>query len=254
VSTGPASSGATRRPKVADVLARRIVDEILERDLPEGEMLPPEAEMLEEYDVSRGTLREALRFLELQGALEMRPGPTGGPMVAAPGTVNLAASITLLLSLARTPFREVVDAAAILDPAMAFLAAKNADGPAVAAMRASLERMAERRRAKELPRFMEEHQRFYELMAQASGNTLFRYFSGALHIVISSPDTGIAYSAAQMKETLRQQTVVVDAIEAGEAQLAWRTSREHKRAWARMLHQQHRAALDRPVKWSSING
>ena len=65
-------------PKTAMIVARRIVRDIDRLSLQPGDKLPPERVMLEEYQVGRGTLRESLRFLELQGIISLKPGPGGG--------------------------------------------------------------------------------------------------------------------------------------------------------------------------------
>lgn len=61
--------------KAAERTAQRIVQDIAERDLAAGDRLAPEATMLKTYKVSRGTLREALRLLEVQGLVVMKSGP-----------------------------------------------------------------------------------------------------------------------------------------------------------------------------------
>ena len=52
------------------IIARRIVSDIRRNQHTVGAKLPPERVMLEDYQVGRGTLRESLRFLELQGRIE----------------------------------------------------------------------------------------------------------------------------------------------------------------------------------------
>src|SRR3954470_21504747 len=72
-----------RGPKIAEYLARAMVDDIASRDLPPGTLLASEAQMIAEYGVGRGTLREALRILEVHGVIGLRPGPRGGAIVVA---------------------------------------------------------------------------------------------------------------------------------------------------------------------------
>src|SRR3546814_11275387 len=62
-----------------------------------GDRLAREDEMLARYDVARATLREALRFLELQGVIHLQLGRGGGPVVARPQTGDFANSLSLIL-------------------------------------------------------------------------------------------------------------------------------------------------------------
>src|SRR5262249_32700102 len=80
----------SRPKKTAMFLAQRIVAEIADRDLAAGSPLPAERDMLEDYGVARGTLREALRFLEIQGVITIKTGPGGGPLVGEPGSRHVA--------------------------------------------------------------------------------------------------------------------------------------------------------------------
>ena len=113
-----------RATKAAVVVARRLVDEILRDDLAPGTRLPPEHEMLEQLEVSRGTLREALRYLELQGVISIKSGPGGGPAVAVPDGHNLASDLGLLLAMSRTPFQHVLDVRLLLEPPIAAAAGR----------------------------------------------------------------------------------------------------------------------------------
>jgi DNA-binding FadR family transcriptional regulator len=74
-----AARSRRRTAKVSEIIAREIVHD--SRGLPPGTMLPSEAKLLERYQVGRTSLREALRVLEMQGLIVIRPGPGGGPML-----------------------------------------------------------------------------------------------------------------------------------------------------------------------------
>ena len=53
-------------PKIAEVIAEGIRRQIVRQELVEGDTLPPEAELLEQFGISRPTLREAFRILSLK--------------------------------------------------------------------------------------------------------------------------------------------------------------------------------------------
>src|SRR6266436_372851 len=118
------SSSSVRPPKTAMLLAQRIVADINRRGNTVGDRLQPERVMLEEYDVGRGTLRESLRFLELQGIISLKPGPGGGPVVEQPQASSLATSLMLLLQFSDAQYRVVAEARVALEPMMARLAAE----------------------------------------------------------------------------------------------------------------------------------
>lgn len=63
--------------KVASEVARRLMREVAERHLEPGDNIGAESWLLTQYGVARGSLREALRLLEAQGAVEMRRGAGG---------------------------------------------------------------------------------------------------------------------------------------------------------------------------------
>ena len=64
----------SRPPKAAMLVAQRIVRDIVPGGLRPGDVLPPERAMLATYETGRGTLREALRLLEFQGVITLKPG------------------------------------------------------------------------------------------------------------------------------------------------------------------------------------
>ena len=93
-SLGDGPRLASRTPKVAETVAVAIGDFILSRGLQEGDVLPNRRELIDSFGVTRGTIREALRLLETQGVVIVRPGPGGGPVVRQARPGDLANGMT----------------------------------------------------------------------------------------------------------------------------------------------------------------
>jgi GntR family transcriptional repressor for pyruvate dehydrogenase complex len=113
-----------RSDKVAEKLARRILRDIVTRNLEPGTKLPSEARMLQRYKVGRASLREGLRILEVYGLIWIKPGPGGGPVVADVNSVDFARSATFFFHAVGATLGELVEARVHLEPLMARLAAE----------------------------------------------------------------------------------------------------------------------------------
>src|SRR5215217_5485742 len=109
--------------KTSEVVAFAVARDIVEHGLQSGDRLPLEAEMVEQYGVSRESLREALRLLEAQGIVSIRRGPGGGPVVGTASSMNLARTMTLYFQLAGATYEELLEAWRMLEPLGAELAA-----------------------------------------------------------------------------------------------------------------------------------
>src|SRR5258707_7489369 len=71
-------------PKASDVLADDLRERILLGEFPEGTALPTERDLVAQTQMSRATVREALRILEVQGLIRIKTGPAGGAFVQKP--------------------------------------------------------------------------------------------------------------------------------------------------------------------------
>ena len=95
-------NGLARTPKTSENVARAITRDIIRDGRRPGDLLPSEATMLAQYDVSRESLREALRLLEVQGLVAIRRGPGGGPTVCTVDPANLGRVSTLYYPVSYT--------------------------------------------------------------------------------------------------------------------------------------------------------
>ncbi|WP_019927729.1 FadR/GntR family transcriptional regulator [Nocardia sp. BMG111209] len=96
---GPEAHRARPAPKTAHILAAGLRRRILNGGLEVGHRLPPETELSATLDVSRETLREALRILESQSLVEMRRGRGGGAVVRRPDPISAGRYVALLLQV-----------------------------------------------------------------------------------------------------------------------------------------------------------
>ena len=125
-----------RRPKRGRLLAQRIVDDICELGLVDGDRLPPEAVLMQTYNAGRSTFREALRILEANGVVRVQPGPGGGPVVSGADAPDLADTLMLHLQVRRATYEDVAGARVLIEPYLARLAAERRDPTALDHLRA----------------------------------------------------------------------------------------------------------------------
>ena len=135
-----ADSSESRPDKVAERVARQIVNDVIDQNLEPGSVLMGEAQMLEQYDVSRASLREALRVLEVYGLLSIKPGPGGGPIVREVSSADVARTLSFYFHLSGTSLKEVLEARQFIEPVIARLAASAYhDEEAVRALREAVD-------------------------------------------------------------------------------------------------------------------
>jgi DNA-binding FadR family transcriptional regulator len=119
-----------RKPKIAEVVAHNIARDISTRRLRPGDRLPSETNALTRFNVSRSSLREALRMLELLGVIRIRTGAGGGPVVGQVTSADYGSTTTFYYHLVGVTIREILEARCILEPALVRLAVDQTD-PAV---------------------------------------------------------------------------------------------------------------------------
>ncbi|CAN5636878.1 FadR/GntR family transcriptional regulator [soil metagenome] len=240
-----------RSRKTALLIAQRIVDEITAKQLPPGAMLPAEKDMLARYEVGRGTLRESLRFLEMNGVITIKPGPGGGPAVCDPDSRDLAGSLGLFLQLHGTPFRAIVEVRQTMEPAIAALAATKVKPAHLDRLLASVEAMDANIDDEES--FLAENERFHELVAWASGNPMFALLIASLHWITDGAFLGVDYPERRRTAVVAAHHRIYEALASGDPELARSTMADHVGEFARYLERYYPAVFDSPMRWSDIS-
>jgi DNA-binding FadR family transcriptional regulator len=201
--------------------------------------------MIEEQGVARATVREALRFLEFQGALRIKAGPGGGPIVNVPGVDHLTSALSLQLQFANATFRSVLVARKDIYPALVAEAAVNATHQDIAMMRESLARV--RDVVENSAEATRESRNFYELVATTSKNLVLGFLVNALHRM--SENILVEFDPERWRASIEQSEKMLQAIERGDAESARAISAKSLDAALRYFEKNEPDSLNQPVSW-----
>jgi DNA-binding FadR family transcriptional regulator len=211
---------------MAEVIAGELRAKILGGELQPGDSLLSEATLMAEYDVSRPTLREALRLLEAQHLVEIRRGSHRGPIVSLPESSVVASSLAIQLQLRHATLADVYRFRMIFEPPAARLAAENATPEGIATLRAILDEETQSRG--DFAAFAAVSWRFHTVLVNLSGNATMAVIAESLqHIserhAAQSLEAAIDSDVQQVR-SVKAHHRLVNLIERGagsEAQTFW---------------------------------
>src|ERR687888_14332 len=157
-----------KRSRVYEHIVQQIQALIREGRWAPGDQIPPERELAERFKVSRTSVREALRALEIQGVIESRQG--GGTFVRTADVDALIPPLAAAILRGRRELAEVLEVRELLEPGIARRAAERATAEHLT----ELERLLERQRACIATgvSFVDEDTAFHETLTRAADNTI----------------------------------------------------------------------------------
>jgi GntR family transcriptional repressor for pyruvate dehydrogenase complex len=167
VASAKVAFEAIRRNKVYEEVARQIQNNIFEHLKP-GDVLPSERELAQKFGVSRGSVRDAIRSLELIGLLEPQQGR--GTVVCEPTANAVAGPLAAVITQKRKLVGELLDFRKIIEPPLAARAAVHATAGQIAEIKQTLERQTEKLRNGEMA--IEEDNKFHYQIAMAADNSI----------------------------------------------------------------------------------
>jgi GntR family transcriptional regulator, transcriptional repressor for pyruvate dehydrogenase complex len=215
-----------RSEKVSSVIARTIVNDIVSRRMPPGMRLPSESRMLEEFDVGRTSLREALRILEVHGLLSIKSGPGGGPTVGSVRSEDFGRMMTLYLHMSQATFGELMQARLVMEPTMARLAASAQNPDLIQSLLAVVDASTTALPDDDMG-WMAASTQFHSLVAGMSGNRVLDLIGRALRDIYADRTRGLSVPAESRDEVLQMHREICDAIARGDGDRAATLMREH---------------------------
>jgi DNA-binding FadR family transcriptional regulator len=244
----PRSRGVQRGKKIAEVLAREIIRDAIERRLEPGMRLQSEAEMIERFEVSRGSLREALRILEVQGLLEMRPGRNGGPFLVEVSDRSFGKMSALFFMAKGVTYLEVLEARISLTELMARLAAERSSAKDVQRLQAQID-TAEVEAIGDSEAWVEYTTSFYTTIGELCGNRVVAMSCLAFMSIWVEHLPSPPYTAAYRTKIIATHRGIVEAIEAGDGSTAELRMSKHMKSFKNRFREIYPMFLDEVVDW-----
>jgi GntR family transcriptional repressor for pyruvate dehydrogenase complex len=161
-------------------VASQIRDQLSRGALVPGDRLPPERELARQFNLSRNTVREALRSLEMAGILEFRKGMHGGAFVREGHGSAVIAGFADLFRLGMFEPEHLKEARLLVGMAVTRAACRRATDDDIAALRANLEASDAAVRDGRTAERMRLGLEFHRQLAKGSGNPIFMVLTDAL--------------------------------------------------------------------------
>ncbi|MBV9172164.1 MAG: FadR family transcriptional regulator [Chloroflexi bacterium] len=188
-----------------------------------GDQIPPERELAERFKVSRTSVREALRALEMQGVIESRQG--GGTFVRTADTEALVPPLAAAILRGQRELTEVLEVRELIEPGIARLAAARATGEHIA----ELSQLLERQRdciAHGRP-FVDEDTAFHYTLARAADNHILLRLHNVILDLLRESRQSYLHVPDRPRTSLRGHEAILAAVVAHDAEAAYAASLAH---------------------------
>ncbi|MCW2650139.1 MAG: GntR family transcriptional regulator, transcriptional repressor for pyruvate dehydrogenase complex [Mycobacterium sp.] len=233
---GPEARRRLSARRIAEIVADELRRQIIDGELSDGDLLPRQEVLVEEFNVSLVSLREALRILETEGLVSVRRGNRGGAVVHAPAKASAAYMLGLLLQSDYVRLADLGMALEELEPICAALAAQRPDR--ADALIPELNRINDSMAAHidDGERFTQIGREFHDEVVRGCGNHTMIAVVGSLETLWSShlqqwaqqTTARGAYPTLRQRHTaLNTHVRLTQAIDAGDADRARRQASRH---------------------------
>ncbi|MDV8070982.1 FCD domain-containing protein [Rhodococcus sp. IEGM 1366] len=187
-----------RQPRLAEIVAASLRDDILTGKLKEGDSLPRQEHLFAEYRVSLPAIREAMRILENEGLISVRRGNVGGAVVHLPSQDRTARMISMVLQVRETTLSDVSAALLHLEPICAGLCAGREDRVTEVVPRLTEALVRQEETFDELESWTPNARIFHEAMVDTCGNETMKVVIGSLEKIWSAHESTVWGEATQL--------------------------------------------------------
>jgi DNA-binding FadR family transcriptional regulator len=245
----------TAKPtKVFQDVVAQIEEAILAGRIQTGETLPSERELKEMFQISRGTLREALRVLEQKGLIEIRLGVGGGSVVKAVDGGRVTESLGLLIRSQKVSLQHLAEFREAVEGGIAAQAAERRTAADIRRLKGLLaEARACLQTGRRRDEFLDVDKQIHTTIAATTQNPIYQSVLDSIHDNIHRYyDRFLSMDDRELQENYRDLCNLVESIETGNANEARRLAREHVHRFN--AYMQHRAALEESAGSNSFPG
>lgn len=221
---------AAKQNRIFQDVVDQIQEIILSGKLSPGNMLPSERELKDKLQVSRGTLREALRVLEQKGLIEIKLGVGGGAMVKGVGYEQVGESLALLIRYQKISLFHLAEFRKTIEGDVAALAAKRALPDDIERLKDLLDkaRKCTKQGQSYVAEFIGIDKEIHLAIAEISQNPVYVSLQHTVHDNIDQYyETFLSMQEREMKENFQDLSNIILAIETHNQREARSLAREH---------------------------
>jgi DNA-binding FadR family transcriptional regulator len=169
-----------RVPKTAEIVADQIRRRIIAGELSEGDTLPPETQLMEQFSISRPTLREAFRILETEQLISVIRGSRSGAQVHMPHVENAARYASYVLQATGVTVADIYEARLAIEPYVVRKLAEKRDKDAIRRLRKEADRLADFYETDREIDFISGVAEFHRVLVELGGNQTLHFLTSML--------------------------------------------------------------------------
>lgn len=229
----------SRPVRVAD----QIKDWVVDRDLKKGAKLPNEAEMIATFQVSKGTVREAMRILEAQGLVVTRTGPGGGSFVGEVSAERAKSLLANYFYFQELSVSDIYQLRKVLEPELARSLAGTLSSPQLDELQALAERNPDPAQSAEEEK--DQHiasLAFHARLAEFSGNPLLSFVIAFMARILTDLTVYLKlyepHNFELWERGRRHQIDLVQALRREDGEAAAAIMRSHMESAEELMHHQ----------------
>ncbi len=212
-----------RKTRVYEEIVLKVIDMIEQGMLKSGDQLPSERELSETFEVSRSSVREALRALESQGFLESKHGD--GTYVAHQPIEALIDPLVSIIFAEKDSQIELFEMRRLIEPKLVSLAAQRAKPEDLDELEEILEVQEEQVAQGNVG--MDFDKTFHEKLVAIARNKVLEHLMDSMMDCLEQSRDGSLQVDGRPKKSLERHREIIDAIKSGDCEHAEGVMRDH---------------------------
>jgi GntR family transcriptional repressor for pyruvate dehydrogenase complex len=213
------------RGRVSDNVVLQIKKSIIDGIYKPGEKLPSEKELLAMFNISRGSLREAMKSLERLGFVNIKTGVLGGAYVTDRAIQSFSKTLYDVIQMSKVGLFELLEMREIMEPGMAALAAQRRTDADVRKMEELISLRDKSLKADKVPIVVNID--WHQAVAEASKNGMLCLIIDATAMILNDEFKKISLSLEDHRAILDFHKKVTACIKEKDSEGASRLMRRH---------------------------
>lgn len=217
-----------KKVRISETVVDQILDLIEDGKLKVGDQLPGERDLVNQLQVGRASVREALRILEAQGVIEVLPGK--GTFVVGETAFEGDEGIVEWFKHHVSEELNYLEVRGVLDQQAAYLAAQRASEEALAAMTKLVDEAQASLEGGDLSNMVSLDRRFHVSIAEATGNEMLSHLLASIHEAMVKPRHSLIRIKGRAVVSVREHRAILDAIKRRDPEAAEAAVKVHNQS------------------------